>query len=114
MTSTKSTAPSPAFVDGQAVIPQGVVDAVHGVAVGAYQRSVLSGRESWSGSTLTGRAKQYGGKYAASRSALEARIQGALRPIGWTARTEIVTSGAPARGRRELVLTAPTGERYVW
>lgn len=113
-TTTTVSAPAPAFVAGEASIPQAIVDAVHACATGDYQRSVLSGRESWSGSTLTGKAKQYSGKYAASRTALEERIVGALRPLGWTARTEIVARAAGGRGRRELVLTALTGERYVW
>jgi hypothetical protein len=42
-----------------------------------YQEGLIMGREAWSGSTLKGKAKKYGGKYATTRQALEARMKAA-------------------------------------
>lgn len=50
-------------------------------ARGSYQYGLLAGYEAWSGATLTGKAKQYGGKYAQSRGALLARIEAAGLPV---------------------------------
>lgn len=46
-------------------------------ARGTYQRNLLTGGESWNGSTLRGAAKNYGGKYAASRASLLDRLESA-------------------------------------
>jgi hypothetical protein len=43
-------------------------------AKGVYQRNLLHGVESWSGSTLRGAAKAWSSKYCASRKALLQRI----------------------------------------
>jgi hypothetical protein len=44
------------------------------LAKGSYQRDVLLGRHSLSGSTLKGKARQYGGVYATSRANLIKRL----------------------------------------
>lgn len=44
-------------------------------ATGDYQRSVLLGGATWSGSELTGTAARYGGSYRNSREALLGRLQ---------------------------------------
>ena len=41
----------------------------------SYQRNVLFGGEAWSGSTLTGTAKKYGGRYRDSRQNLIDRLE---------------------------------------
>jgi hypothetical protein len=65
-------------------------------ARGCYQRNLLSGRESLSGSTLRGTAASYGIHYAVSRSNLLARV----RRAGVN-----VSERRGAHGRRVLVLT---------
>ena len=47
------------------------------LAKGNYQQSLLAGSEAWSGSTLRGKAKQYGASYARSRASLLARLTAA-------------------------------------
>jgi len=47
---------------------------IRACARGSYQRDLLDGLESWSGSSLKGKAGQYGARYHASRQALLARI----------------------------------------
>lgn len=47
------------------------------LAHGDYQRDLLTGRARWSGSDLTGNARKYSARYAQSRRALYARLQGA-------------------------------------
>lgn len=44
-------------------------------ARGCYQRALLLGWEAWSGSTLKGKAKAFGGRYAASREGLVERLE---------------------------------------
>ena len=49
-------------------------DAALACARGSYQRALLQGRESLSGSTLRGKASRYGNKYAESRDNLLRRM----------------------------------------
>ena len=49
-------------------------DVARGCARGAYQRALIDGVEAVSGSTLRGKAKQWGGSYALSRDRLIARL----------------------------------------
>lgn len=51
------------------------------LAKGEYQRNVLRGVESMSGSTLRGRAASFGDVYARSRANLLARIKAAGLPV---------------------------------
>ena len=46
-------------------------------ARGDYQMSLLFGRARWSGADLAGTARRYGGRYAASRLNLFARLRAA-------------------------------------
>ncbi len=46
-------------------------------ARGIYQRGIVEGRESLSGSTLTGKAREWGGTYARSRANLIDRMRAA-------------------------------------
>lgn len=68
------------------------------LARGSYQRDLLHGRESLSGSTLRGLARRYGGRYKQSRDHLLSRMSGAEIP--WCEVT--VRRG----GRRVLVIGA--------
>lgn len=55
----------------------------------SYQRALLAGDESWSGSSLKGKAARYSSRYAASRASLAERL-----PDG----VEVRLLRAPARG----------------
>ena len=44
-------------------------------ARGKYQKRLLSGDESWNGSTLRGKALEWAGRYCSSREALLARLR---------------------------------------
>lgn len=44
------------------------------LARGRYQRALIDGSETWSGSSLTGKARSYGARYAESRRALLERL----------------------------------------
>lgn len=48
---------------------------------GQYQQNLVLGFEALSGSTLRGKAKEYGGKYEASRRHLLKRLQSAGIPV---------------------------------
>lgn len=63
-------------------IPQAITDAVNACARGCYQRDLLDGDHTWSGSSLRGRARDYGARYRDSRWALSTRIENALRRLG--------------------------------
>lgn len=68
------------------------------LARGVYQQNVVLGRENLSGSTLRGKARGYGARYAASRANLRDR----LRTAGLS-----VSERREAHGARVLVLRAP-------
>lgn len=53
------------------------------LAKGRYQRNILLGAEAWSGSTLTGKARKYGGRYAVSRASLAVALHQAGVPHGF-------------------------------
>lgn len=65
------------------------------LARGCYQRGLLEGYESLSGSTLRGAARSYGARYAESRAALLSRMTAAGIP--WHERRG-------ARNKRILVI----------
>ena len=52
-----------------------VTTAVESAPRGSYQRDLVNRRETWSGSSLRGAARQYGGVYLRSRQSLLRRIQ---------------------------------------
>jgi hypothetical protein len=88
-------------------LPESLSRNIRACAHGSYQQSLLLGIETWSGSSLRGKAKKYGLEYSKSRASLIARIRSVL-PEGWTA-------GVCQIGRQcELVLTDSEGVRYVW
>lgn len=66
-------------------------------ARGSYQRNLILGRETWSGSSLKGKAAKYGLHYARSRRALLERLED--NDIGY------LTIGE--RGKIEFVLGDP-------
>jgi len=70
------------------------------LAKGCYQRALLLGNESLSGSTLRGKAASYSGSYARSRQALLDRLSS--KGVHWS-------EEKGPRGKRILVLgRAPT------
>jgi hypothetical protein len=91
-----------------------IAEQIASCARGTYQENLLAGIERWSGSTLKGKAREYGGRYFASRCNLLARIRGALKPYGWTADTQLMLTGDPPRNTRELALRSLDGESYRW
>ncbi len=71
------------------VIPRAVRDAIDAAPRGSYQRGLLAGDEAWSGSSLRGRARNYGARYRDSREGLIARLNATL-PDLWIAESRIV------------------------
>jgi hypothetical protein len=54
--------------DHDAILAEIISDVLHsGVRLGDYQRAVLQGRETWSGSSLRGKAREWGGRYRIAR-----------------------------------------------
>lgn len=92
-------------------IPETVTAAMIGAARGSYQRALLTGEETWSGSSLRGKAGRYAGRYARSRSSLVERIQASLVGSGWTVESKLVLRDS--RWRRCLVAVSPAGEEVV-
>lgn len=76
------------------VLDQEAYERACNLAKGSYQHGVVSGHESLSGSSLKGKAKNYGGTYARSRASLLANLREAGVPF-----FEITVD----RGRRVLV-----------
>lgn len=95
-------------------IPTEIREAVEACARGSYQQALLAGRESWSGSSLRGKASSYGASYGASRAKLLAAIQGAMRPMGWDARTAICEPAEGGRAQRQLQLRPAGGDWITW
>jgi hypothetical protein len=56
---------------------ESIMEQALGLARGSYQRNLIRGFETWSGSSLRGRAAEYAGRYSTSRSNLLDRIEGA-------------------------------------
>jgi len=79
------------------------------VARGVYQENLLDGVESWSGSTLRGKAAKYGARYSRSAGAMLRRIDAAVRPLGLRASTDLrllpAGNGTLRRWQRMLVIT---------
>ena len=61
---------------------------------GTYQKNLVHGVESLSGSTLTGKAKNWGGKYAQSRNSLLKRLEDA----------NLAMEAQGSKGKRILVI----------
>ena len=63
---------------GWAAAPEGDdanFDAALRAARGEYQKDIIRGFESWSGSTLKGKRRKYASRYAQGRKAMEARMR---------------------------------------
>lgn len=92
-------------------LPSEIADKITACARGQYQRWLLDGREKWSGASLRGRAREYGARYAESRSNLLSRIHEALDNTLWAADVGLVLDGpvGERRWRRELVIIGPGG-----
>ena len=56
-------------------------EAALNLCLGKYQRDIVLGRESLSGASLSGEARFWGGRYAASRAAILRRIDDADIPV---------------------------------
>lgn len=85
-------------------------DAILATARGDYQQALLAGYETWSGSTLRGKARNWSSRYASSRRALEERIRRVAAEAG--AKVEW-TGGTAKTGPRRLVVIHD-GERLVY
>lgn len=83
-------------------------------ARGSYQMDLLCGREAWSGATLRGAARQYGARYASSRSNLMDRIKQVAEDFGVDIAEELVLCGSPRRWRRELLIRLPDGRQFLY
>ena len=79
-------------------LPAEISDAIYKQARGPYQRELLEGFHSWSGSSLKGRASSYGAHYAASRDSLMRRINAALDPLGAYTDVPLVLCDVGANG----------------
>ena len=90
----KSNAKQPSPDRDFSRLPDSIMAMIVAQVRGSYQADLITGDEAWSGSSLQGRARNWGARYAASRDALLDRIRASL-PRGWDAATEIV-------GRRRL------------
>lgn len=73
-------------------------------ARGSYQRALLDGDEAWSGSTLQGKAAQYGGRYAESRNNLKERLEKVGVQFRWANKRELKRLGRPLN-TKVLVIT---------
>ena len=52
-----------------------VVDKALSLVTSDYQRDLIEGRQAWSGSTLKGKARHWGGRYNHTRRMLETRMR---------------------------------------
>jgi len=84
-------------------LPKSIESAVWDAAKTPYHDAVLSGSDNWSGSSLTGKAKRYGGTYKRSRDKLIELIDDFL-PRGWAAYTDLVRKDGESVWRRELLI----------
>jgi len=83
-------------------------DAALKVCRGTYQRALILGTENLSSSTLKGKARRYGGRYARSRAALLARLPCAhCEARGPKGQRYLVLGELPA----DLPVRAPTESR---
>ena len=101
--------------------PQAVLDLVWGAARGSYQEGLLYGRESWSGSSLRGKANsQWGASYARSRKVFLERANAALAGskdgARWRVGTALVACSPGGRPARELLLWPRTlgDDAFCW
>lgn len=87
-----------------------MINLVWSCAHGKYQEALLRGYERWSGAGLRGSAKDWGGRYASSRSSLFERVREKL-PFGWDAQLQACWRW---KGMTRLLIDAPDGTTYDW
>jgi len=68
-----------------------------------YQTNLLNGIETWSGSSLRGKARKYGCSYYYTRQKLVSKINAVL-PSGYKAVLKLRLHGAPKRWKKELAI----------
>jgi len=98
-------------------VPAEIESLILAQAKGRYQADLLRPAfyETWSGSTLQGKAKNYGGRYGRARKNLVDRINIRLQDQGWFgAYTDLVWDLDRKRWVRELILIGPRGGEYVF
>jgi hypothetical protein len=79
-----------------------LLETCEALAHGSYQTGLIGdGCENWSGSSLRGKAREWGARYAASREALLCRIAGALE--AYTVTTLLVLDSEARRWKTHLV-----------
>jgi hypothetical protein len=93
-------------------IPDEVRDIILSCARGDYQSALLSGRGSWSGRDLKGKAKKYSWSYSDSRSNLLERINDNImgqrfEHCLWTAQSKLVPHDG--RWERRLIVRRASG-----
>jgi hypothetical protein len=74
-------------------------------AAGPYQENVLHGLDDWSGASLRGKARQYGGRYAESRRNLLHRLT--------AAGLQVMEVRLGAHGRRDMIVAADRVELHA-
>lgn len=101
-------------------VPQVVQDIMWEVAEGhRYHEALLSGRETWSGSSLRGGARNWSGSYARSRDRLVDLANAALARSSkgrrWRVGSALAKCGTDGRQRRELLVWPEFGaEAICW
>lgn len=87
-------------------------DTAFATARGTYQHDLLRGAEKWSGAGLAGKARNYAGRYAASRKGLLERLNAAFPP-GVRVDTALVFNAGSRRLERRLIVVVD-GQSYDW
>ena len=95
-------------------LPAEIRAAILDTGRGSYQDDLLANWETWSGSSIKGKARQYAARYAQTRQDLLGRIWDAISPHGYQSGTALILLGDPRRWTRRLVITAPDGTTYLW
>jgi hypothetical protein len=89
-------------------IPEEIRAAILECPKGEYQSNLLNGTETWSGSSLKGKAKKWLTRYSASRNNLIKRINMAIEPCGYEAYTLLILDETSRRYKRTLVIERPS------
>lgn len=79
------------------------IDDLLALTKGSYQRGLVLGHEDWSGASLKGKAKEWGGQYRKSRRNLLKRIEKAdlgYLLIGRNGKIELMLGRPPASYKR--------------
>ena len=99
---------------GEALTPE-VHDILAQCPRGDYQYNLLmQAWETWSGSSIMGKAANWTTRYAVSRRNLLKRIRSKLQVFGWSAETFLIRGDGGGPYRRELLIIAPDGSLFDW